>query len=70
MVVVVRIRVGTLVGTLVGTRVVIGVVGPIQVVVVGEVGRRQVGTTLVRFDSIGPWYVSVLVLGRGVLQWG
>ena len=55
MVVVVRIRVGTLVGTLVGIRVVPGVVGPLQVVVVVEVGRRQVGTILVRFDSIGPW---------------
>jgi len=59
-VVVVRIRVGTLVGTLVGPlrvgiRVVPGVVGPLQVVVVVEVGRRQVGTILVRFDSIGPW---------------
>ena len=78
MVVVVRTRVGTLVGT----RVVPGVVGPLRVVVVGrvgvaspnwvegvgEVGRRQVGTTPVRFDS-RPWCVSVLVLDRVVLRW-
>ena len=79
---VVRTRVGTLVGTRVVPGVVgpprvvvvgrVGVASPNWVVVwvegVGEVGRRQVGTTPVRFDS-RPWCVSVLVLDRVVLRW-